>query len=199
MLTPLSPFLSKKHVLRERMKAERRRAAETRPDAARHAARIFLDSVPIPDGAVVSLYYPLADELDTGPLAEALNERGVALALPVVDRKDAPLTFRRWAPGDALVKGRHKTMTPDAGAEAVDPDIVVTPLLAFTRDGGRLGYGGGYYDRTIEALRARKPVLAVGYAFGVQQVDALPLAPLDQPLDWIVTERGAVQAARGRG
>ncbi|MEQ8177258.1 MAG: 5-formyltetrahydrofolate cyclo-ligase [Amphiplicatus sp.] len=193
MFTPISPFLSKKHILREKAKAERRRAGEQRPDAARHAARIFLDSVPLPDGAVVSLYYPLTDELDTGPLAEALTERGVALALPVAERKNAPLTFRRWAPGDPLVKGRHKAMTPDAGAEAVEPDIIVTPLLAFTRDGGRLGYGGGYYDRTIEALRARKAILAVGYAFGAQQVDALPLAPLDQPLDWIVTERGALK------
>ncbi|MEQ8936967.1 MAG: 5-formyltetrahydrofolate cyclo-ligase [Amphiplicatus sp.] len=196
MFTPISPFLSKKHILREKAKAERRRASEQRPDAALHAARIFMDSIPLSEGAIVSLYYPLTNELDTGPLIEALTERGVVLALPVVNRKDAPLIFRRWAPGDPLVKGRHNAMTPGADAEAVEPDIIVTPLLAFTRDGGRLGYGGGYYDRTIEALRAKKAILAVGYAFGAQQVDALPLAPLDQPLDWIITERGAVQAAR---
>jgi len=75
----------------------------------------------------------------------------------------------------------------------VTPDILVVPLLAFTRAGGRLGYGGGYYDRTLEALRNGGKPLVVGYAFGAQEVDALPLSPLDQPLDWVVTERGAIR------
>jgi len=195
LLTPLSPFLSKKQIQREMMKAERRRAAEARPDAARHAAKNFLASIPLPNGAVVALYHPLKDELDTAPLAEALAERGVALALPVVLRRDAPLGFRRWRPGDPLAKGPHKTMNPLETAETVEPGVVVAPLLAFTSAGGRLGYGGGYYDRTIAALRRTKNIVAIGYAYGVQQVDALPIAPLDQPLDWIVTEREAIRAA----
>ena len=88
-------------------------------------------------------------------------------------------------------------MTPPESAEAAMPDIVVAPLVAFDRAGARLGYGGGYYDRTLEALRATRATLAVGYAYGAQEVDVLPLAPLDQRLDWIVAERGAIRARSG--
>ena len=83
--------------------------------------------------------------------------------------------------------------TPDDQAPIVSPAIIVAPLLAFTRAGGRLGYGGGYYDRTLADLRKAGEVLAVGYAYGAQEVDALPLSPLDQPLDWIVTEREVIR------
>ncbi len=120
-----------------------------------------------------------------------LDESGAALALPVVAAKKAPLVFRRYAPGDALIIGAYGVKTPDENAEEVVPSIVVTPLLAFTRKGGRLGYGGGYYDRTLADLRKTSAVLAIGYGYGAQEVDALPLSPLDQPLDWIVTERKA--------
>lgn len=197
MLPPIAPFLSRKRVLREKMKAERRAAAAARPDAPKHAARAFMDAIPVDGGAVVALYYPLKDELDPGPLAEALAARGTALALPVVVRRNAPLAFRRWTPGETLVDGRYGAMTPPESAEAAMPDIVVAPLVAFDRAGARLGYGGGYYDRTLEALRATRATLAVGYAYGAQEVDVLPLAPLDQRLDWIVTERGAIRARSG--
>lgn len=196
LLPPIAPFLSQKRALREKLRAERRRAAAARPDAGRHAARLFLDHIPIPDGAVISLYHPMKDELDTEPLAAALAERGLTLALPVVEKKKAPLAFRRYRPGEALVSGPHGALVPEKTAEAATPDILVIPLLGFTRAGGRLGYGGGYYDRTLAALRAERPVLAVGYAYGAQEVDALPLSPLDEGLDWIVTEREAIRAAK---
>ena len=182
-----------KRILRERAKAERRAAAKARPDAGVHAARLFMDAIAIPDGAVVALYHPLKDELDTEPLAAALIERDVSIALPVVEGKDRPLTFRRYVPGDLLIRGAFRVMTPGEDAPAVAPAIVVAPLLAFTRDGGRLGYGGGYYDRTLEILRRDGAALAVGYAYGAQEVDALPLSPLDQKLDWVVTERAAIK------
>lgn len=193
MLPPIAPMLNPKHVLRERMKAERRIAANARPDAAVHAARNFIASIPVEDGVVISLYYPIKDELDTEPLAAALFEREIPVALPVVTGKNQPLVFRRYKPGDAMVDGAYGELTPNENAEAVPPSIIVAPLLAFTRDGGRLGYGGGYYDRTLAERRAQGAVLAVGYAYGAQEVDALPLSPVDQALDWVVTEREAIR------
>lgn len=193
MLPPIAPMLNPKHVLRERMKAERRMAAKARPDAAVHATRNFFASIPIEGGAIVSLYYPIKDELDTEPLAAALFEREIPVALPVVTGKNQPLIFRRYAPGDVLIDGAYGELTPDENAEAVLPSIIVAPLLAFTRNGGRLGYGGGYYDRTLAGRRGEGTVLAVGYAYGAQEVDALPLSPVDQPLDWVVTEREAIR------
>ncbi|MHA7871395.1 MAG: 5-formyltetrahydrofolate cyclo-ligase [Hyphococcus sp.] len=193
MLPPIAPLAHPKQLLRERMKAERRAAAKARPDAARHAARSFMDAIAIPDHAIVALYYPIKDELDTEPLAAALFERGAAVALPVVTGKNQPLAFRAYKPGDDLIDGAYGEMIPAASAPQAAPTIVVAPLLAFTRSGARLGYGGGYYDRTLAVLRDSGDVLAVGYGFGAQEVDAIPLSPLDQPMDWIVTERGAIR------
>jgi len=193
MLPPITPFLDPKHIWRERMKGERLAAAKARPDAAVHAARNFLGAIPITDGEIVSLYYPIKTELNTEPLVASLIEHGAKIALPVVTGKDQPLEFRRYTPGDELVRGSYGELIPTADATAVSPSVIVAPLLAFTRNGGRLGYGGGYYDRTIAALREEGTVLAVGFAYGAQEVDALPLSPLDQPLDWVVTERAATR------
>lgn len=193
MLPPIASFLNPKAVLRERMKGERRAAAKARPDAAVHAAANFMSAIDPREGAVVSLYFPMRDELDTEPLAAALIDKGAKIAFPVVAKKKAPLAFRAYAPGDDLVPGSYGELVPAETAPEATPDILVLPLLAFTRAGGRLGYGGGYYDRTLEALRKSGAPLAVGYAYGAQEVDALPLSPLDQPLDWIVTERGAIK------
>ncbi len=187
-----TPF-DAKSLWRERLKPLRRKAASDRPDAAKHTARAFLGAFDPDTDDIVALYYPIRSELDTAPLAEALAERGVNLALPVVERKNAPLVFRRYRPGDALEKGVFGEQVPGDAAPAVRPDIVIVPLLGFRPDGGRLGYGGGYYDRTLQDLRKSGAVTAVGYAFAVQEVDALPVSPLDQRLDWIVTERGAIR------
>lgn len=192
----VKPFIDKKTALRALSRGARRRAAKARPDAATHAARNFMSAVPLAEDALVALYYPIMDELDTEPLAAALTEKGVPIALPVTQGKKKPLVFRRYAPGDRLVPGAYGEMTPDENAETVAPTVVVAPLLAFTRAGGRLGYGGGYYDRTLAALRRRTAeggarVLAAGYAYGAQEVDALPPDPLDEALDWVVTERAA--------
>ena len=198
MFTPLAPFSSPKSVLREKLKAERRHAHAAQPDAAKHAARNFLDNIPVTEGMTISLYKPMREELDTAPLADSLHERGTPLCLPVVARRNAPLIFRRYLPGDALVAGSYDTVHPTDEADELSPDIIVTPLLGFSRNGARLGYGGGYYDRTLEQLRANKSIIAVGYAYGAQQVDRLPTTDLDQPLDWVVTERGAIRTDAGR-
>jgi len=193
MFPPISAFVDPKHILRERMKGERRAAAKARPDAGVHAAKNFMSAIDRPAGTIVSLYFPMRDELDTEPLVAALIEEGVSVALPVVVKKKSPLVFRLYQPGDALLAGSYGEQIPAETAPEATPTILVIPLLAFTREGGRLGYGGGYYDRTLEKLRMSGNPLAVGYAFGAQEVDALPLSPLDQPLDWIVTERGAIR------
>jgi 5-formyltetrahydrofolate cyclo-ligase len=185
-----------KEILRLRMSAARRDAAESRPDAGRHAARVFMDHVPIPEGATISLYHPMKDELDTKPLAAALIERGFRIALPVTPKKRGPLTFRAFRDGDPLSPDRYGVMTPSDAAPEVRPTIVVTPLLAFTRDGKRLGYGGGYYDRTLAAMREAGDVLAVGFAFGAQEVEKMPFSDRDQRIDMIVTEREAIDARR---
>jgi 5-formyltetrahydrofolate cyclo-ligase len=185
-----------KEILRLRMSAERRDAAAARPDAGRHAARVFMDHVPIPEGATISLYHPMKDELDTKPLAAALIERGFRIALPVTPKKRGPLTFRAFRDGDPLSPDRYGVMTPSDDAPEVRPTIVVTPLLAFTRDGKRLGYGGGYYDRTLAAMREAGDVLAVGFAFGAQEVEKMPFSERDQRIDMIVTEREAIDARR---
>lgn len=183
-----------KEILRLKMAAERRASAKARPDAGKHAARVFLDHIPLPANAVVSLYHPMKDELDTKPLAEALLERGFTIALPVTPKKRGPLMFRAFRDGDPLRQDRYGVMTPLENAAEVRPMIIVTPLLAFARDGARLGYGGGYYDRTLAALRAETDVLAVGFAFAAQEVQKMPMSKTDQRLDWIVTEREAIEA-----
>jgi 5-formyltetrahydrofolate cyclo-ligase len=194
LLPPIAAFLDPKTVLREQARAERRTAAALRPGAARHAATNFLAHIEVENGVVVSLYHPIKDEIDPAPLAEELEQRGARLALPVIVAKKSPLVFRAYSVGGARVAGRFGTQTPPETAPEVTPLILVVPLLAFTRRGDRLGYGGGYYDRTLKVLRGRGPVLAVGYAYGAQEVDALPVGPLDEKLDWIVTEREAIKA-----
>jgi 5-formyltetrahydrofolate cyclo-ligase len=193
-LPPIAPGFASKEILRLRMAAARREAAKARPDAARHAARVFMDHAPLPQGAIVSLYHPMKDELDTRPLAEALLDRGFEIALPVTPKKRGRLTFRAFRDGDPLHPDRYGIMTPSEDAPEVQPMLIVAPLLAFTRDGGRLGYGGGYYDRTLAALRTEGDILAVGFAYGAQEVGKLPMSKADQRLDWIITEREAIDA-----
>ncbi|MEM6413258.1 MAG: 5-formyltetrahydrofolate cyclo-ligase [Pseudomonadota bacterium] len=185
-----------KIAFREKLRAERAAAFTARPDASKHAARHFISNITIPVGAVVAIYHPLKDELDTKPLAQALLDNGVPLALPVVTGTNEPLIFKAFKEGDDLVQGAFGVMTPTDAAPTIIPSIVVTPLLGFTKKGLRLGYGGGFYDRTLANLKQQGDVLAVGFAFGAQELNKLPQEPTDQYLDWIVTERGAFKTNR---
>jgi 5-formyltetrahydrofolate cyclo-ligase len=137
----------------------------------------------------VSAFLPLRDEPDTLPLLTALAAEGFATALPVVIGRGSPLAFRLWRPGDATRAGAMSIPEPLATAPAVDPDLLFVPLACFDRRGHRIGYGAGYYDRSLARLRAIKPVHAVGVAYGVCEVAAVPYEAHDESLDAIVTER----------
>ncbi len=141
--------------------------------------------------AVVSGFWPMAEELDIRPLMTALVEQGCRLALPVVVAKQQPLVFRAWRPGDSLEPGVFGTLHPSPACEVVEPDALIVPLLACDEEGWRLGYGGGFYDRTLERLRGRKPVTAIGVGFDAQLVADVPHGPEDQRLDWLLTDRRA--------
>lgn len=140
-------------------------------------------------GRTLAGYVAIRSEIDPGPVLSAWTG---PVALPVVAGSGRPLVFRRWWPGAALAPGTFGVLVPPEGPSVV-PDILIVPLLAYDRRGMRLGYGGGFYDRTLAALRGtgRRP-LAVGFAFSAQRVEDLPVEATDAPLDAIVTEEGAV-------
>lgn len=150
------------------------------------AAEILADYLSAQRGKVLSGYMPMRTEID--PLPAMAAHQG-PVGVPVIMGKATPLRFREWSPGCRLVEGPFKAMVPEEGAW-VEPEVLIVPLLAWDRRGYRLGYGGGFYDRTLEGLRAKGPVLAVGFAFAAQEVDEVPTDPFDQRLDAVVTERG---------
>jgi 5-formyltetrahydrofolate cyclo-ligase len=150
-----------------------------------------------PAGRTIALFAPFRDEIDTFPLATALRSDGTRLALPVIVGRGRPLLFRLWQADDPLApQGAYGIPTPSETAPEVTPDLVVVPLAAFDRFGGRIGYGAGFYDRTLAQLRAAAPVTALGYAFACQEVPRVPVAPHDEPLDMMITERGALPCSR---
>jgi 5-formyltetrahydrofolate cyclo-ligase len=188
----ISPIALAKSNLRKSALARRDAllAAERTAAADAIAGRAF--PVAVAPGAIVSGYMPMKSELDPRPLMRKLADAGARLALPVVIGRGLPLVMRAYAFGDALVRGVWDIRVPPPQAGEVEPDIVLAPLLAFDRSGNRLGYGAGYYDMTIAALRAKKPVVAVGMAFAAQEVDAVPTTPRDVRLDLVLTEQGVV-------
>jgi 5-formyltetrahydrofolate cyclo-ligase len=139
---------------------------------------------------VIAVYRASGSELDPRPLSESLIELGWALALPTCEALDEAVLFRAWKPGDRLSPDVCGIAAPLASAPEVEPDAIVAPLIAFDRRGGRLGQGGGYYDRTFSELRLKaRPPLFVGLGFSVQEVDRIPLEPHDERLDAILTEK----------
>ena len=150
------------------------------------SAHVLRDAPP-PSGAVVAGFWPLDGEIDIRPLLHGLAERGHAVVLPVTPRRGEPLSFRRWRPGDAMAAGRFGTAIPVG--EAMTPDFQLVPLLAFDRQGRRLGYGAGFYDRTLAGLPG---VATLGCAFAAQEVDCVPAGPLDIPLCAVATENGVI-------
>ncbi|MGD9543540.1 MAG: 5-formyltetrahydrofolate cyclo-ligase [Methylocystis sp.] len=141
------------------------------------------------ESPVVSVYWPIRSELNTRPLIDALAASGYRVTLPVMHKVRHPLVFRAFTPGDDLVKGPFGLSEPADDKPAYDPDILFSPLAAFDRLGFRLGYGGGIYDATLSALRAKKPVIAIGVAYSCQEADHVPTEPHDQRLDAILTEQ----------
>lgn len=186
-------------------KSELRRAAiglrDALPRDARQQAAEAIAERPFPlkvrAGTVVSGFMPLKSEINPLPLLRKLDALGALIALPVVVGRGKPLVMRRFTFGAPLEAGVWGIREPKPEAEEVDPDILLVPLLAFDRAGYRVGYGGGYYDVTIDGLRRRKTVSAVGIAFAAQEVAKVPTTPHDARLDFVLTEREVIDL-RGR-
>lgn len=138
---------------------------------------------------IVATFLPIQSEIDTAPLSHALEDAGFQLALPCIKRAAHPLEFRRYSRDDNLRGGPYNTKEPLKAVEIVDPDIILLPMLAFSSSGYRLGYGGGFYDRTLQYLRAKKQIFACGLAYAGQEVPLVPTDEYDQKLDGVLTER----------
>lgn len=194
--------MTPKAELRARMRALRKSLSAEAPDAAARAAAHAPELLAnlFPQGAagrVAAVYAAIGSELDCGPLAEALAAAGMRLALPRADVLDGPLAFRVFSPGDPLEPDAAGCPAPLDLAPEATPDLVIVPLLAFDAAGGRLGQGGGHYDRTLEALRRLDPPPAfVGLAYAGQRLDVLPAEAHDQPLDGVLTELGYTAGRR---
>jgi len=178
--------------IRLRMEARRRRQALALAQPAAVAGEIaasnLLAALNFPSGSIVSAYWPMGSEFDTRPLIHRLHASGCLIGLPVIVAKGEPLIFRRWVPETRFIPGGFNTQVPGTDEPEVVPERLIVPLLAFDSAGFRLGYGGGFYDRTLAKLRLLRPVIAIGVAYAGQEVASVPRADYDQPLDWLATE-----------
>ena len=181
-----------KQVLRTAALARRDALNDLAREAAAQRLAAYADLFGIVRGAVIAGYMPMRGEADPLPLMRRLADRGALLALPVVITRDAPLCFRMWQPNDPLIQGLFGTRHPVEAAPLLVPDIVLAPLAAFDRRGHRIGYGGGYYDRTLVTLRAAGQIVAAGVAFAVQEVETVPASSHDALLDVILTDLEAI-------
>jgi 5-formyltetrahydrofolate cyclo-ligase len=175
-----------------RIRARAARAAilnSVRPDSAQAVAAHFFDAVPLAPTDIVAGYWRIKDEMDCQPILIRLMDSFQPVCLPVVVGDDEPLALRQWEPGTPLYEAGFGTLAPSELAPLVEPDVILMPLLGFDSRGTRLGYGGGYYDRTLMRL-GKKPRL-VGLAFAAQELDMIPRELHDVPLDMVVTEAGA--------
>ncbi|SPF77298.1 5-formyltetrahydrofolate cyclo-ligase [Aliiroseovarius pelagivivens] len=178
------------------VKAAARKAAFARRKEAHSEARSALGVAHLISvlsdhkGKVMTGYMPIRTEINPLPAMAAMAAWS-SIGVPYIESQGLPLKFASWRPDSDMVDGPFGAQVP-AKLEFITPEVVVVPLVAFDRKGGRLGYGGGFYDRTLEGLRAQRPTLAIGYAYGAQQAEDLPLEPTDQPLDAIVTDEGVI-------
>ena len=185
-------LIEDKRTLRSAMLAWRGGLSEEeRHAAAAGLVEMFQLERPFETPCVVSGFWPMAEELDIRPLMMELHNQGCELCLPVVVAKKQPLVFRAWRPGDPLESGVFGTLHPSPTRPVLEPDALIVPLLAVDEQGWRLGYGGGFYDRTLARLRTLKQVTAMGVAFNAQIVPEVPHGPDDQPLDWLLTDKRA--------
>ena len=189
----VDPIVAAKRRLRRLAAARRASLSQSVRAAASLAARdrimALLKARHVPSGTTVSAYWTMGEELDTMPLLTSLEDAGYQCALPVVTAPRTLLVFRRWCSGEHLFDGAFGTRQPAESAPVLVPEVVLAPLVAFDGACWRLGYGGGFYDRTLRDLRAEGPLLAVGLAFADQEVDHVPHAPWDERLDGVVTEK----------
>ena len=181
-----------------RSAALERRAGVNEATRQAFAERIALQGVALARRAVVrtvAVFWPIGSEPDTLMLLAALDYHDFIAALPCTGAMGQPLTFRRWRDGDPLVEGPMRIPEPSPRLPQVEPDLIFTPAAAFDRRGFRAGYGGGFYDITLAALRARRPIPAIGLAFACQEVEHIPEEDHDQPLDLILTENELIDCS----
>ncbi len=192
-MRPMNDAHASKAIVRRKLLTVR--DALSKPDLDKWSAKIaaqLLTSVPYQDHQVFSGYWPIGNEVDVRPLMTMLNDKGLHGSLPVVVGEAEPLGFCTWSPGEPLVSAGFGTKQPKIKVEVV-PTLILMPLLGFTRFGDRLGFGAGFYDRTLKELRSERDILAVGVAFSVQELQDLATEPHDERLDWIVTEKEAIK------
>ena len=168
--------------------AERQAAAEA------IAARAF--PLEVKPGTIVSGFSPMKTEINPIPLLRKLAEQGASLALPCIAGRGHPLIMRAWKFGDPFKAGQWGIREPMPDAPEVAPDIVIVPLACFDRAGHRIGYGAGYYDMTIHALRAKKRIVAIGIAFAAQEIPQVPATERDERLDLVLTEREVIAVSK---
>ena len=179
-----------KRFLRAEAKARRMLLAEDPETAAIFLATKFCSSLDTLGPGNFAAYWPINDEIDVRPLMVRLTRLGRAVSLPAVVGFDEALIFHAWSEDIMLEEGPFGTMQPVDRQIEVTPDILLMPLLAFDVNGGRLGYGGGYYDRTLAALRKDGQITTVGIAYAGQEIAHVPMTKNDEYLDWIATETG---------
>ena len=177
--------------LQARKSAFARRKQAKSPDNDAACIAMLLEAVLSFKGKVLAGYMPIRTEVDPIPVMAAMAGFG-QVCVPVIEGAGLPLKFKEWTPGCKMIDGPFGAMVPESG-EWLTPEVLIVPLVAFDAKGGRLGYGGGFYDRTLEGLRAQGHVTAYGYAFSAQEAADLPQEPTDQRLDGIVTQAGLVQ------
>jgi 5-formyltetrahydrofolate cyclo-ligase len=183
-----------KAALRQTAYAARKAAFAARADTGAVAAATahLLAEIGPASGRAITGYMPIRTELDPLPAMTALHEEGARIAVPVIAGKGLPLDFREWTPGCRLIEGPFGAMIPETG-DWLTPDTLIVPLVGFDADCNRLGYGGGFYDRTLARLKAHAPTRAIGFAFAAQELPPLPVEPTDIALDAIVTEAGILR------
>ncbi|MBL4807649.1 MAG: 5-formyltetrahydrofolate cyclo-ligase [Rhodobacteraceae bacterium] len=185
----MTSLADEKQLARKAGFAQRKLAHHSQTDAAGQAAAQFMRWLGNQNFNIVAGYMPIRTEIDVLPLMHTLHLRGMNICVPVIVAKGMPLKFRQWTPSCDMENGPFGAPVPTSG-DWLLPDLMLCPLISFDLTSQRLGYGGGFYDRSLEQLRAAKPVTALGYAYAGQQVDTVPSEHTDQPLDGMVTERG---------
>jgi 5-formyltetrahydrofolate cyclo-ligase len=180
--------ISDKAILRAAALAKRDALSNACRAAAAQALALRVLPIPITPGTVVAGYSPIRSEIDPAPLMQKLAAQGAQLALPVISARDLPLTFRAWSTGDTLQRGPLGILEPSPEAAEIVPDILLVPLAAFDRSGHRIGYGAGYYDRTLAPLRATKKITALGLGFAAQEIPVVVASAHDARLDLVLTE-----------
>ncbi len=191
LMTKNAEISEQKKLLRKQAKARRAEAfKQLGPAAGEMLANHGIGFSQAPQNASVSGFLGIGEEINPLPLMRRLWQAGHAVGLPVMVGNAKPLIFRQWQEGEPLDEVQWGIQEPQASAPVIVPDVLLVPLLAFDTSGYRIGYGGGFYDRSIAEIRASKPVVTIGLAYDELEVDAVPHDAYDQRLEWVLTPSG---------